>query len=89
MFARKGTPIAAPRSMKQQLKPNTPSAPDAPVNPPVADQNAATQSHAGSDAAGAQEEENYEEPDPHPDTPDDFDEDAVGERESIEAVIGG
>ena len=38
-------------------------------------------------AADGEEAQAYEEPDPHPDTPDDFDEEAVPERDSVETVI--
>jgi len=41
-------------------------------------------SHRGDDSAS--DEEHVREVDPHPDTPDDFDEDASSPRESIEAV---
>ncbi|HET9642144.1 MAG TPA: hypothetical protein VFP68_02010 [Burkholderiaceae bacterium] len=70
--------------MEQKFKPKSEK-----VRVAVDDQNAATQSYDGDDNPAGQDEDNHEEVDPHPDTPDDFDEDAVGERESIEAVIGG
>jgi hypothetical protein len=41
-------------------------------------------SHRGDDSAS--DEEHVRDVDPHPDTPDDFDEDASSPRESIEAV---
>jgi hypothetical protein len=49
----------------------------------------ATLPHAcASRDAGPEEEEVGEEYDPHPDTPDDFDEDTSWQRQSVEAVVG-
>lgn len=44
-------------------------------------------SHGGDDSGG--DDEDIRDVDPHPDTPDDFDDDASSPRESVEAVDDG
>jgi hypothetical protein len=66
--------------------------PSAPPPPPGSEESVPGEetSHRGSVDAGVDggevDEERYEPTDPHPDTPDDFDEDASAPRQSEEAI---
>lgn len=73
--------------MTQRLEPTDPPAPPAPGEPGVTSEETVRRGNTSDDSAGRHAgEESYEPTDPHPDTPDDFDEDAAVGRESIESV---
>jgi hypothetical protein len=98
--AYEGTPLAAPTAMTQD--PNQTDPPAAPAAHEPASEEAVGHGHATHDRSeeavghgrathdrsGSEEEEQVRDVDPHPDTPDDFDDDATVGRESVEAVPG-
>jgi hypothetical protein len=70
--------------MKPHHDPNAPPEPPEAPEPVVPGVGSVSPPAPGTE--GLAEEDDHE-IDPHPDTPDDFDDDVVGERESVETVI--
>ena len=73
--------------MTQSLEPTDPGPPPGSQESVVSSDESArrggsTEGHVRSGG----EDESYEPADPHPDTPDDFEDDAIPDRESIEAI---